>query len=278
VWFDADIYRFEPGRPAQLVAGSSLYETEPRFSRDGRKIVFGSARSGVDSDIWVADADGANPQQITRDAGDQASPNWSPHGDRIAFDWRGEDGHFHIWTVEIDGGAPRQLTTQPTDQVVPTWSQDGKWIYFSWWQASGRDIWRMPAEGGTPERLTQGANGPFACESADGKSLLFQTKDADSPLMMMPLAGGDARQLAACVRNSAFGVGARGVYYVPCDPSLEGALHVMDARTGRDERLGTLEGLGDRPLGLSVAPDGNAIVYRRDVLSRADLVLIENFR
>jgi hypothetical protein len=95
---------------------------------------------------------------------------------------------------------------------------------------------------------------------------------------MIPLAGGDARQLVACVRNSAFGVGRRGVYYVPCDPSPDPPLHVMDPSTGRDERLGTLEGLGDRPLGLSVAPDGNAIVYRREVLSRADLMPIANFR
>jgi len=275
---DADIYRFEPGHPAQLVAGSSFWEEEPRFSGDGRKVVFVSGRSGGVKDIWVADADGANPQQITRGPGLQGSPNWSPDGRRIAFDSRGKDGHYHIWTIEVDGGAPRQLTTDPADQVVPTWSHDGKWIYFSWWQASGRDIWRMPSEGGTSERLTHGAEGAFACESADGKSLLFQAKDADSPLMMMPLAGGDARQLVACVANSAFGVGARGVYYVPCDPSPDRPLHVMDPRTGRDERLGTLEGLGDRPLGLSVAPDGNAIVYRREVLSRADLMLIENFR
>ena len=278
VWVDADIYRFEPGRPAQLVGGSSFWEEEPRFSRDGRKVVFASARSGKIQDIWVADADGANPQQITRGPGVQGSPNWSPDGQRIAFDSRGEDGHYHIWTIEVDGGAPRQLTTAPADQVVPTWSQDGKWIYFSWWQASGRDIWRMPSEGGAPERLTRGAHGPFASESADGRSLLFQTKDADSPLMMIPLVGGEARQLVACVRNSAFGIGARGVYYVPCGPSPDRPLHITDPRTGRDERIGTLEELGDRPLGLSVAPDGNAIVYRREVLSRADLMLIENFR
>lgn len=35
---------------------------------------------------------------------------------------------------------------------------------------------------------------------------------------------------------------------------------------------------GPRPLGLSVSPDGNTIVYPRQVLSRADLMLIENFR
>ena len=53
------------------------------------------------------------------------------------------------------------------------------------------------------------------CESIDGKALLFQPKGADSPLMAMPLPGGAAKQLVACVNRSAFGVGPLGVYYVP---------------------------------------------------------------
>jgi eukaryotic-like serine/threonine-protein kinase len=180
--------------------------------------------------------------------------------------------------IDADGGAPRRLTPEAGDQVVPTWSHDGRWIYYSWRQADGRDIWRRPADGGAPERLTHEAGGPFACESADSKSLLFQPKDADSPLMTMELPSDHARQLVACVRNSAFGVGSRGVYYVPCDPAPDPPLYVLDPKTGRTVRLGRLDGLGQRPLGLSVSPDGNTIIYPRRVLSRADLMLIENFR
>ena len=120
--------------------------------------------------------------------------------------------------------------------------------------------------------------GLFACESADGKHLLFQPEDADTPLMAMALTGGEARQLVACVRNSAFGAGPQGIYYVPCDPSPDPSVHVLDLKTGRDQRLGTLDGLRERPMGLSVSPDGNTIVYPRQVLARADLMLIENFR
>ena len=137
----------------------------------------------------------------------------------------------------------------------------------------GRDIWRMPADGGVPERLTHGAGGAFACESADGKSLLFQPKDADSPLMTMALAGGQARQLIACVKNSAFGVGPRGVYYVPCDLTPDPPLYVLDPKTGRTARLGRLDGLTDAPAGAqcvarrqhSHLPQAGALTRRPDV-------------
>jgi Tol biopolymer transport system component len=278
--WDTDIYRFEVGRPLQLVVGSSFAEIEPRFSPDGRRLVFGSARSGGDiTDIWIAEADGSNPRQLTHGPGrHQGSPYSSPDGRRIAFDSFTDDLHFHIWITDADGGTPRQLTTRGGNDFVPTWSHDGRWIYFSGDQGTGRDIWRVSPSGGPPERVTHGAAGAFACESADGKSLVFQPKDADSPLMTMALAGGHARQLLACVKNSAFGVGPQGVYYVPCDPTPDPPVYVLDPKTGRNARLGRLDGLAERPLGLSVSPDGNTIIYPRQVLSRADLMLIENFR
>ena len=54
--------------------------------------------------------------------------------------------------------------------------------------------------------------------------------------------------------------------------------HVLDLKTGRDRRLGTLDGLAGRPLGLSVSPDGRTIVYSKQTSGNADLMLIENVR
>ncbi len=208
--FDMDIYRLEAAGLVQLVTGSSVLDGDARLSPDGRRLAFASERAGGGKhEIWIAEADA--PQQLTQGPGnDQGSPYWSPDGRRIVFDSEGKDSHRHLWMIDVDGGAPRRLTVEAGDQVVPAWSHDGRWIYYSWWLADSRDIWRVPADGGTPERLTHGAAGAFACESADGKSLLFQPKDADSPLMTMALAGGQPRQLIACVKNSAFGVGPRG--------------------------------------------------------------------
>jgi Tol biopolymer transport system component len=162
---------------------------------------------------------------------------------------------------------------------VPNWSHDGHWIYFTSEQgALARDVWRVSADAQISERLVRGTSGPFACDTPDGRTLLFQLKDSDSPLMAMPLKGGTARQLVACVRNSAFGVGPQGVYYVPCDQSPNPSVHVLNLETGRDTRLGTLDGITGRPVGLSVSLDGKTIVYPKVTSQNADLMLIENFR
>ena len=63
------------------------------------------------------------------------------------------------------------------------------------------------------------------------------------------------------------------MYYVPCDPTPDPPLYVLDPKTGRNAQLGRLDGLAERPLGLSVSPDGNTILYPRQVILRADLCL-----
>jgi dipeptidyl aminopeptidase/acylaminoacyl peptidase len=240
-------------------------------------------RSGDATDVWLAAADGSNAQQLTRVPGhSQGSPWWSPDGRRIAFDSFTADGHAHIWIIDADGGSPHQLTHDPGNQNVPYWSRDGRWIYFSADHGTGRDIWRVLATGGPSERVTRGGSGNFACESKDGKSLLYQPKNADSPLLMLPLSGGVPRQLVGCVKPTAFATGPQGVYYVACDSSPDPALHVIDPETSRDRVLGRLEQYqndqGVQPLGLAVSPDGMSILYLRHMRDTTDLMLIENFR
>jgi Tol biopolymer transport system component len=71
--YDYNIYRVElteqPGgrrkasTPTNLIS-STRTEADPHFSPDGRKVLFISSRSG-NYNLWVCDADGKNPTQLT---------------------------------------------------------------------------------------------------------------------------------------------------------------------------------------------------------------------
>ena len=160
------------------------------------------ARSG---EIWVAAADGSGARQLASGPGRrfQGLPRWSPGRPPIAFDSESDDGRWHVWTIHADGGPPRQITQGLGNHWYRHGPRDGRTIYFSAEREMGTDIWRIPASGGTAVRVTQGGSGRLGLESADGKSILYQPRMSDSPLLMVPLSGGPARQLVNCVKPGA---------------------------------------------------------------------------
>jgi Tol biopolymer transport system component/DNA-binding winged helix-turn-helix (wHTH) protein len=279
--WDSHLYRFNPGLPAEQVAASSSFETDPHFSPDGRRLAFGSGRSGNVA-IWVTAADGSDARQLTNSTRQWAgSPAWSPDGRSIAFDSVDVGGQVHIWTIDAEGGTPRQITTGPGFQTVPRWSRDGRWIYFSSHQDGARDIWRVRATGGQPEQVTRTGSGFLGYELEDGKSLLYQPVNGDSALLLLALTGTTApRQLVECVRSAAFAPTGRTIVYVACDPSSRPPLRVIDLDTGRDRLLGRLEHFppGTMHVNLAASPDGRTILFSGGVRRGADLMLIENFR
>jgi Tol biopolymer transport system component len=95
---------------------------------------------------------------------------------------------------------------------MPSWSRDSRWIYFQSDQPGDAttEVWRIPATGGSEERLTHGG-GSLAYESADGKTLFFMRAFANAPLFALPVAGGPERQLLECVRAIGFAVGPKGI-------------------------------------------------------------------
>ena len=67
----------------------------------------------------------------------------------IAFVYAGD-----IWTVDADGGDARRLTSHKGLELFPKISPDGRWIAFSAQYSGSRQVYVMPAEGGTPRQLT----------------------------------------------------------------------------------------------------------------------------
>ncbi|MDT8421389.1 MAG: RiPP maturation radical SAM C-methyltransferase [Desulfuromonadales bacterium] len=113
----------------------------PDWSPDGSKIVFDTMRSG-NHDIWIMNADGSNPIQLTDDLAEDAHPDFSYDGSRIVF-WSDRSGSREIWTMNADGSNQTQLTFLGSFVGHPHFNHDGTKISF--WD-TGR-IWEMNADG-----------------------------------------------------------------------------------------------------------------------------------
>ena len=82
----------------------------------------------------------------------------SPDRSRIAFQAVGR-----IWTATMtaDGasaGRPERLTSGDDSpfEYSPAWSPDGRWIAYTTWDGeAGGHVWKLPADGGSPQQLTR---------------------------------------------------------------------------------------------------------------------------
>lgn len=204
------------GEARSLTHGLS-WDMQPRFSPDGKSIVFTSDRAGGDN-VWIIGRDGKDPKQVTKESFRLLnSPTWSPDGEFIAarkhFTAERSLGSGEIWLYHRTGGGGLQLTTKPNDQKdvgEPAFSPDGRYVYFSQDTTPGgffqynKDpngqiyvIRRLDRETGELIDLIGGAGGAVRpTPSPDGKSLAFVRRErGKSVLKVLDLASGSERAL-----------------------------------------------------------------------------------
>lgn len=133
-----DIYTLPAaGGNARLLRKGMAMEVQPRFSPDGKKILFTSDAGGGDN-IWVMDRDGSNAKQVTKE--DFRLLNnavWAGNDYIIArkhFTSTRSLGAGELWIYHISGGSGLQLTARKNDQQdlnEPSVSPDGRYVYYS---------------------------------------------------------------------------------------------------------------------------------------------------
>ncbi len=134
-----DIYKMpiSGGKTTALRSGLP-WEVQPRFSPDGKKILFTSDAGGGDN-IWTMDTDGKNAKQITKESFRLLNNGiWTPDGQYIIarkhFTSQRSLGAGEMWMYHITGGSGIQLTKRKNDQQdvnEPTIDPNGRYLYYS---------------------------------------------------------------------------------------------------------------------------------------------------
>ena len=100
----------------------SVSDWDPKWSPDGRRIVFSSSRDG-DSEIYVMNADGSGIVQLTDNMAGDLDPIWSPDGRHIAFlSGRDSERGGEIYIMNADGSDQTRLTYNQRREYEITWS------------------------------------------------------------------------------------------------------------------------------------------------------------
>jgi tricorn protease len=106
------------------------------------------------------------------------------HGDKIVFSHAGD-----LYSAPASGGQARKLTSYIGYEMFARFSPDGKWLAFTGQYDGNTEVYVMPAEGGTPRRLTytatlgrdelsdrMGPNNIVIGWKHDSKTILFRSR------------------------------------------------------------------------------------------------------
>jgi serine/threonine protein kinase/dipeptidyl aminopeptidase/acylaminoacyl peptidase len=104
------------------------YAILPRWSPDGKNIVFYEMLPDRPAKIYEVSRDGGSPRQLMADdPHPQQDPNWSPDGSKMVFAGYAADAASAIHILDL---ATHQVTTLPGSQgyFSPRWSADGRYV------------------------------------------------------------------------------------------------------------------------------------------------------
>jgi eukaryotic-like serine/threonine-protein kinase len=271
----SSIWRYSTERghgvtPVELVP-SSRSQMNPHFSDDGKRLVFTSSRSGY-QEIWVANADGSQPIQLT-DLHRQLSEagEWSPDGSRIAFVSQ-DRGSRQIYLVGSSGGPAVPITREEGVENGSGWTRDAKGYYYDSVRSGHREVRKAPSDGGRSELMTAGG-GHGGFESQRG--VFYYWRDANrSGALMRRTSTGDTEVALVPKGCPTCGTApsAEGFYYVAVD-LMQVCLYVE--KTGHSVRVlnGPLKDLHQ----FTVSADGRWFAYGLIGIPSIDLMIMENF-
>jgi len=179
------------GKATRLTQGMA-FDAQPRFSPDGKQVVFVSDRSGGDN-VWVLTLDSKDSTQLTKGGNNSlyVSPEFTPDGKYVIVSKSGAlGGSAKLWMYHVEGGSGVPLSMQPVapptqKQLGPAFGANPRYLWYATrtgdWQYNSIGaqyqlaVWDRET-GRSSQMSTRFGSGARPALSPDGKWLVYASR------------------------------------------------------------------------------------------------------
>jgi TolB protein len=225
--------------------------------------------------LYVADADGANPRRVLESRFPLMSPSWSPDGQWLAY-VSFETKHSAVYVQQISSGERRQVSARAGVNGAPAWSPDGRKLALTLGGSGGNpDIFVLDLATQGLSRITDDPAIDTEPEwSPDGRSLYFTSDRAGSPQIYQISAqgGGHPKRISFGANyNARPRVSADGTQLAMVTLDNGGYRIAVQDLTNGTVRVLSHGRLDESP---SFAPNGATLIYSEREGNRGSLATV----
>ena len=180
------------GEGAQAALTSNEPIISPSWSPNGGQLAYVSFESRKPV-IYLHDIASGRRRPVATWRGSNSAPAWSPDGSRMLATLT-LSGNSQVYEISPNGaGEPKRLSQSGGIDTEAVFTPDGGSIYFVSDRGGSPQIYRMPARGGSAERVTfQGSYNISPAISPDGRWLAYVSRVGGAfKLQVMELGSGN---------------------------------------------------------------------------------------